>query len=231
MLYSMDKHFARVLLALRRFIAVPLPGTPYRIRGLIRIDNERIRVKLVGEENTEGFISLDLPVCQPGSDEQFGMWWYVAALRRFALHARDTSQGNLAGRVIDGVDLLASGILLPDGEVSPDDSVDYIIADLVGDPLWYEAAASAYPELYELAGFDLRSRDTLRVYLLYKGRAIGVDLATVDSESGAPRSVNWWAATKLVSAISPEDSTLLAHEEHGAEDPHCQAVYDLTNWA
>lgn len=227
----MDKHFARVLLALRRFIGVPLPGTPYRIRGLIRTENERIRVKLGSEENAEEFISLDLPVYQPGSDEQFGMWWYVSALRRFALHACDTSQENPAGTVIDGARLLASGVLLPHGEVSPDDSVDYIIADLVGDPLWYEAEASAYPELFELTGFDLRSRDTLRVYLLYKGRTIGVDFATVDSESGASRSVNWWAATKLVSAINPEDSTLLAHEVHGAEDPYCQAVYDLTNWA
>ncbi|WP_330294349.1 hypothetical protein [Streptomyces sp. NBC_00503] len=43
----MDDHFAQALLTLRRFIGVPLPATDWRIRAVLRPDQDRIRVRLV----------------------------------------------------------------------------------------------------------------------------------------------------------------------------------------
>ncbi|MFF5705684.1 hypothetical protein ACFY7H_24845 [Streptomyces sp. NPDC012794] len=89
-----------------------------------------------------------------------------------------------------------------------------------------------------LPGTDWRIRamvrpdpDTVRVYLAHGNRTLGIDLAVRD-DTGTPRTVGWWAASKLIALLRPEEpTTLAAHRVHDARDPLCEAVYDLTNWA
>ncbi|MEU9030690.1 hypothetical protein AB0D46_24850 [Streptomyces sp. NPDC048383] len=114
-------------------------------------------------------------------------------------------------------------------EVTLDDGIDYLIADLAGDPLWQNQPPTIDPNLYILAGFDHCHLDIVRVYLDHDHRTIGIDLADTTRE---PRTVGWWASTKLAALLRPEDTTTLAaHQVHAATDPLCDAIYDLTPWA
>ncbi|WP_329404887.1 hypothetical protein [Streptomyces melanogenes] len=229
----MDDFPTRVLLTLRRFIGVPLPATDYSIHAAYQTNGNRYRVRLASP--TSASINVDLP--RHGADgEQIGTWWYVGALRQTA---RMASVGTLpfvrddhGHRVVEAADLVAVGKLSVEGELTEQDALDYVIGDLTGDPLWHEAAASAAPDLYRLVGFDLRTRAVVRVYLLCDYGTIGVDLALYDADTGRARNVGWWAATKLIAILNPDDGeTLAAHRVYVTTDPVCDAVYDLTNWA
>lgn len=224
----MDDHFTEALLVLRRFIGVPLPATDWRIRALMRPDGERIRVRLADTAGQN--VLVDLPI---SFGRERGSWWYVGALRH-------TAGGLAAGTVsvtaerqgipyVDVAELVGS--LVPAAaEVTLDDGIDYLIADLVGDPLWHDAMPSAAPELYVLTGFDHHHPDVVRIYLDHEGRTIGVDLPL--SDDGTLRPVQWWASAKLIALLHPEEpTTLAAHQAHDAHDPLCEAVYDLTDWA
>jgi hypothetical protein len=82
-LVTVDDHFSRTLLALRRFIGVPLPGTELRIHGLISLAESGIRV-LLGTEGMEQR-PVDLPLFPVGGFEKFPPWWYVTAIRDVAV--------------------------------------------------------------------------------------------------------------------------------------------------
>ncbi|QCX81758.1 hypothetical protein C9F11_40890 [Streptomyces sp. YIM 121038] len=229
----MDVFPSRVLLTLRRFIGTPLPGTDYCVQAAHRSGNDHCRVRLASP--TSGSFLADLPERWPDG-QQIGDWWYVGALRHAAQSARD--QGLPPVRddedlpVVDLADVESAGLLARDIEVTAQDALDYVIADLVGDPLWHDAAASAAPDLYRLVGFDLRTPAVLRVYLWCDYGTIGVDLAVYDDDARRPRSVGWWASTKLIAILNPDDrETLPAHRADGVTDPLCDAVYDLTEWA
>ncbi|MEV7617563.1 hypothetical protein [Streptomyces sp. NPDC089799] len=224
----MDEHFTDALLMLRRFIGVPLPGTDWRIRAMVRPGADRIRVRLAGTGDQA--VAVDLPTRY---GREHGTWWYVGALRHTAVWLTgQTIPSSPAGGFphVDVADLV--GTVVPEGtEVTLDDGIDYLIADLAGDPLWQNALPSVDAELYVLAGFDHHRPDTVRVYLAHEDRIIGVDLA-VRYDTGAPRTVGWWASTKLIALLRPEEpTTLAAHRVPDARDPLCEAVYDLTNWA
>ncbi|MFD3870299.1 hypothetical protein [Streptomyces sp. NPDC058623] len=225
---GMDDHFAHALLTLRRFIGVPLPATDWRIRAVLRPDPDRIRVRLV--DSLGRAVTVDLPT-RHGREQ--GTWWYAGALRHTATWlTQDTMPppGEDGLPYLDVSTLLGTVVSEP-AETTLDDGIDYLIADLAGDPLWQGAQPSIDPALYVLAGFDHHHPDTVRVYLDHDARTIGIDLS-VRSETGAPRTVGWWAATKLIALLRPEDiATLAAHRVHGVTDPLCDAVYDLTNWA
>ncbi|KOG74975.1 MULTISPECIES: hypothetical protein [Streptomyces] len=229
----MDEHFIRVLLTLRRFIGVPFPGTDLHILGLVRLDDDRIRIRAGIAESTG--VWIELPTRSADRSDLLGTWWYVGALRHIArwLHdRRETLETAARQQIIDTTTLAEAGLLPDDIEVMPEDSLDYVISDLAGDPLWHEVTASAAPELYTLAGFDLYSLGVVRVYLLHDGRLIAVDLSTTDTETSGPRNVGWWASTKLIAILNPNDKlTLAAHRVTDANDPHCDAVFDLTRWA
>ncbi|MET9606719.1 hypothetical protein ABZZ17_16830 [Streptomyces sp. NPDC006512] len=122
------------------------------------------------------------------------------------------------------------GSVVPEAaEVTLDDGIDYLIADLVGDAFWHDATPSAAPELYALTGFD-HHPGAVRIYLDHEGRTIGVDLPL--SDNGTLRPVRWWASTKFIALLYPDEPTpLAAHETHDTHDPRCEAVYDLTGWA
>ncbi|MFJ4778154.1 hypothetical protein [Streptomyces sp. NPDC088762] len=58
----------------------------------------------------------------------------------------------------------------------------------------------------------------------------GIDLPLTDD--GTLRPPQWWASAKLIALLRPDEPTTLAvHRNHDAQDPLCQAVYDLTDWA
>ncbi|MER6216103.1 hypothetical protein ABT213_18840 [Streptomyces sp. NPDC001674] len=224
----MDDHFTEALLALRRFIGVPLPATDWRIRAMTRPDGDRIRVRLADTAGQN--VLVDLPT---SFGRERGSWWYVGALRH-------TAGGLAAGTVslaaerqgtayVDVAELVGS-VVSEAAEVTLDDGIDYLIADLAGDPLWHGATPSVAPELYVLAGFDHHAPGVVRVYLDLEGRIIGVDLPL--SDDGTLRPVQWWASAKLTALLHPEEpTTLTAHQLHDAHDPLCEAVYDLTDWA
>ncbi|MFF4580520.1 hypothetical protein ACFY15_19335 [Streptomyces sp. NPDC001373] len=224
----MDDHFTEVLLVLRRFVGVPVPATDWRIRALVRPDGERIRVRLADTAGRN--VLVDLPT---SFGRERGSWWYVGALRRTA--------GGLAGGTVSvaaerqgipyvDVAELVGSVVPEAAEITLDDGIDYLVADLAGDPLWHGATPSAAPELYVLAGFDHHHPGVVRVYLDHEGRTIGVDLPLTDHGTLPP--VQWWASTKLIALLHPEEpATLAAHRTHDALDPFCEAVYDLTNWA
>lgn len=230
----MDDDFpTRVLLTLRRFIGAPLPGTDYYINAAHPVGGNHYRVRLAS--STSGPLTMDLP--QRWADgEQIGTWWYVGALRRTAQMASDGSLPDIRDdsgqRVVDVGHLVEAGKLSKDSAVTGQDSLDYVIADLAGDPLWHDAAASIDTDLYCLTGFDLRTPSVLRVYLLYCRGTIGVDLALHDADTGRHRNVGWWASAKLIAILNPDDhETLAVHRVHVVVDPACDAVYDLTRWA
>ncbi|MEU8437269.1 hypothetical protein AB0F18_31105 [Streptomyces sp. NPDC029216] len=224
----MDDHFTEALLVLRRFIGVPLPATDWRIRAMTRPDGERIRVRL---GDTAGrSVLVDLPTSR---GRERGTWWYVGALRHTAVGlatgtvpVEAVQQGD---PYVDVAELVGS--VVPEAaEVTLDDGIDYLIADLAGDPLWHAATPSVAPELYVLTGFDHHAPGVVRVYLDHEGRTIAVDLPL--SDDGALRPVQWWVSAKLVALLHPEEPTTLAvHQNHSAQDPLCEAVYDLTDWA
>ncbi|MEU9983537.1 hypothetical protein [Streptomyces sp. NPDC050856] len=230
----MDDFSTRVLLTLRRFIGVPLPGTDYYIHAAFPLGScYRVRV----ENSADGSLDIDLPK-RLSDGEQVGTWWCVGVLRRVVRMAYDgdlgyASEGDGDGRrVIDVSTLVSAGDLPRDADVTAQDTLDYVISDLAGDPLWHDAAASAAPDLYQLVGFDLRTPTVVRVYLSNDNRTIGVDLALYDSETGLPRNVGWWASAKLIAILNPDDhETLAVHRVQVAVDPVCDAIYDLSRWA
>ncbi|MFF5707265.1 hypothetical protein ACFY7H_32975 [Streptomyces sp. NPDC012794] len=81
---------------------------------------------------------------------------------------------------------LLVGTVVPEAaEVTLDDGIDYLIADLAGDPLWQNSPPSIDPDLYVLTGFDHHRPDTVRVYLAHDNHTIGIDLAVRD-DTGTP---------------------------------------------
>ncbi|WP_225849909.1 hypothetical protein [Streptomyces sp. HPF1205] len=224
----MDDHFSRTLLALRRFIGVPLPGTELRVHGLISLPESAIRVLL----GTQGAAQrpVDLPLHRGDGPEKFPPWWYVTAIRDVAVWMSGRNDADAEPEALEAEFLFSRRIVSE--EISPtlDDALDFVIADLVGDPLWHDAAASIAPEIYTLVGFRLLNENSVRVYLRYDAEVIGVGLSVLDRTSGHPRSTGWWASTKVV-AILRDAATLAAHVVPAADDPYCDAVYDLTRWA
>jgi len=222
-----------VLLVLRRFVAVPIDGTDYCVQAAYRWDAGGYRVRLVSP-SAASFV-VDLPNRWPDG-QRVADWWYVGAVRHVAQRAWSdgltTTRPDESLPVADAAALAAEGRLSPEIEVTPQDALDYVVADFVGDPLWHDAPASAAPDLYRLVGFDLRTPAVLRLYLECGYGTIGVDLAVFDEDAQPPRSVGWWASTKLIAILNPDDhETLPAHRVEGAKDPLCDAVYDLTRWA
>ncbi|MFJ8016983.1 hypothetical protein [Streptomyces sp. NPDC096339] len=223
----MDDHFTDTLLVLRRFIGVPLPATDWRVRAMVRPDADRIRIRLA---DTAGrAVLVDLPT---GHGREHGTWWYAGALRHTAAWLTENPMPPAGEQGLPYVDVAPLiGSVVPDGgEVTLDDAIDYLIADLSGDPLWKGEPPSVAPDLYVLAGFDHRRPGIVRVYLDHQNRTIGIDLPIAND--GTPRPVQWWASAKLIALLHPEEpTTLAAHRVHGAPDPLCEAVYDLTRWA
>ncbi|MEU7283448.1 hypothetical protein AB0A69_32420 [Streptomyces sp. NPDC045431] len=231
----MDDSSSRVLLTLRRFIGVPLPGTDYYLHAAYPAGEASYRVRLVSASS--GSLVVLLPRAWPDGG-QIGTWWYAGALRATA---RLAHRGGLAGipyehghrhAVVDVEELVARGEVSQDIEVTPSDGLDYVVGDLVGDPLWHGAAASVDSHLYRLIGFDLRTPDVVRVYLARGDRVLGVDLAVRDDESGQPRLVGWWASAKVIAILNPDaPETLAAHRVLVMSDEVCDEIYDLTRWA
>jgi hypothetical protein len=230
---GMDDFPSRVLLTLRRFIGVPLPGTDYYLQAAYPAGPSSYRVRLVS--GSSGGLVVVLPRTLPDGEE-VGTWWYAGALRATA---RLAQRGGLAGfpykhghPVVDVAQLLERGEVSQDIEVTATDALDYVVGDLIGDPLWHDAAASAAPDLYRLVGFDLRTPAVVRVYLARGDRVIGVDLPVRDDESGQPRMVGWWASTKVIAILNPDaPETLAVHRVHGLTDEVCDEIYDLNRWA
>ncbi|MEU5404300.1 hypothetical protein ABZ348_34015 [Streptomyces sp. NPDC005963] len=230
---------SRVLLALRPFIGVPLPGTAWYVHGAHPLGDTVFRVRLHNPDHSAepaGSLLVDLPLPVSAAEDR-GWWWYVVGALRRITHLISEAGLPLTYRD-DGVALVdAAAVLEREGfpdepEVTLEDGVAYVISDLCRDALWHEAPASAAPSLYRIVGFDLRPSGALRVYLSHQNRVIGVDLAVRDSETGQPRTVGWWASTKLTALLRPDDpASLAAHKVSDTGDPVCEAVYDLTRWA
>ncbi|MEU6687729.1 hypothetical protein [Streptomyces sp. NPDC046832] len=234
----MENFSSRVLLALRRFIGVPLPGTAWYVYGAFPLGDTVFRVRLNGPghpADPAGSLLVDLPLPASVAEER-GWWWYVGALRRITRLVSEAggplAYGDDGVAVVDAAAVLEQESFPDEPEVTLEDGVDYVIGDLCGDALWHETPASAAPGLYRMVGFDLRTSDTLRVYLSHQNRVIGVDLAVRDGVTGQPRIVGWWASAKLTALLRPDDPASLAvHKVPDTEDPICEAVYDLTRWA
>ncbi|AUY49358.1 hypothetical protein [Streptomyces sp. CB01881] len=235
-----DAGLLRTLLALRRYVAAPLPGTALRVCGFVRPEAGRVRVYLVGgAADGPGATAVDLPVRTPDGRSQ-PPWWYVGALCELALLLGESHRllpaaptDPFCRRAVDAVPLLAAGLLAQEVRADVDDALDYVIADLGGDPLWHGARASVAPDLYTLTGFVRRAPGVARVHLDHGGRRIGVDLAT-SAGDGRPWVPGWWVSAKLTAVLGPRDAaTLAAHRDRSrsAADPSCEAVYDLTTWA
>lgn len=230
-----DVDVARTLLALRRYVAAPLPGTALRLCGFVHPGRGRVRLYLAERADAEGpaVTAVDVPTRLPGGTPR-PPWWYVGLLRELAPllgGSADAPADPFCGRAVDAGPLLAAGLLPDEAGADGDDALDYVIADLVGDPLWAEARATVAPELYTLTGFVRSAPGAVRVYLGHDGRVIGVDLATCGGD-GTPRMPGWWASAKLLAILNPGDAaTLEAHRAADRPDPYCEAVYDLTAWA
>ncbi len=222
----MGRGVTEILLALRRFIAAPVPGTAWRLRAFLPASGF-IRVRL--EDDTSRTVLIELPHRPGAAPTSLGSWWYVGALRDAARWAAD----NTTTDVFTLDRLTAAGVLPDEVEITWDDGLDYVVADLVGDPYWHDPAATVAPDLYHLVGFDTRGRGVVRLYLALPERGtIGIDVATADPESRESRPVGWWASTKLIALLNPDASeSLEALRIPGAIDPHCGGVYDATAWA
>ncbi|MEU8619435.1 hypothetical protein [Streptomyces sp. NPDC048623] len=222
----MEREATEILLALRRFVAAPVPGTAWRLRAFLP-GSGLIRVRL--EDDASRAVLIELPHHPGAAPASLGSWWYVGALRDAARWAADNTEAG----VLDLDALTAAGVLPDAVEVTADDGLDYVVADLVGDPYWHAPAATVAPDLYHLVGFDTRHHGVVRLYCALPERGvIGIDVGTTDPESGAFRPVGWWAATKLIALLNPEaPESLEALRVPEAEDPHCNAVYDATAWA
>ncbi|MFF5634920.1 hypothetical protein [Streptomyces sp. NPDC012825] len=169
---------------------------------------------------------IELPHRPGAAPTSLGSWWYVGALRDAARWAAD----NATTDVLTLAGLTATGVLPDEVEITWDDGLDYVVADLVGDPYWHDPAATVAPDLYHLVGFDTRDRGVVRLYLALPARGtIGMDVATADPKSRKSRPVGWWASTKLIALLNPDASeSLEALRVPGAVGPHCGGVYDAT---
>ncbi|MCB5163932.1 hypothetical protein LG634_03655 [Streptomyces bambusae] len=225
----MERKAVEVLLALRRFVGVPLPGTGWRVRGFLPGAGV-VRVRLGDGAGRK--VEVELPYRPGVAPASLGSWWYVGALRGAA---QWVAEGGAAG-VVGADELAAAGVLPEAVEVTADDGLDYVVADLVGDPYWHAPAGTVAPDLYRLTGFDLRERGVVRLYLDLPDRGtVGIDVATAEpagadgAEPGALRPVGWWASTKIIALLNAPES--LEALRVAATDPHCDAVYDATAWA
>ncbi|MEU8765306.1 hypothetical protein, partial [Streptomyces sp. NPDC048659] len=176
----LEREATEILLALRRFVAAPVPGTSWRLRAFLPA-SELIRVRL--EDDVSRAVLIELPHNPEAAPASLGSWWYVGALRAAARWAADNTEAG----VLDLGTLTAAGVLPDAVEVTADDGLDYVVADLVGDPYWHAPAATVAPDLYYLVGFDTRQHGVVRLYCVLAGVQDGVAaLADVD-EGGLHR--------------------------------------------
>ncbi|MEU2251262.1 hypothetical protein [Streptomyces sp. NPDC019224] len=220
----MAQDTAEILLALRRYVPAPIPGTAWQLRAVLP-EAGLIRFRL--KDGTSRSIQIELPHRPGAAPASYGSWWYVGALRR-AVHWADSSGADVL--TLEALD--AAGVLPDAVEVTEDDGLDYVVADLAGDPYWHEPTAGVAPELYRLIGFDTRDRGVVRLYLELPGReTAGIDVDTIASRSGELRPVGWWASTKLIALLNPDAPENLADlRVPGVDDPYCDVVYDATAW-
>lgn len=228
----MDDHPSGALLVLRRYIAAPVPGTALRLCGLFAPDEHRLRLRLT--DDSAAIVALDLPTAPA---REHGVRWYATALRHAAGWMTERGMpraGSGSEERVDGAALMSEQGALPhEPEDTTEDALDYLIGDLVGDPLWHAQTASAEPQLYTLLGFDTQAGGVVRLYLRHHdGRTVGVDVSTRSRRTRAPRGAGlWWPATKITAVLNPDDhTTLAAHHLGDVHDPRCEAVYDLTRW-
>lgn len=222
----MNAHSTRVLLALRRFVAAPIPPSQLRVRGVLPDPEAHVRVILRGHEE----ITIDFPIWLPDHSERYAPMWYVSALRELAEAVESGRINDFQGVSIKAETLMEQGIINPQITTSDDDAMDFIVGDLAGDPLWHDAAGSIEADVYTLAGFQQMDEKVVRVYVHSAGRVIGLDLAVQNRKGTGPRSPGWWASTKVV-AILRDEATLAAHRITGSDDAFCDALFDLTRWA
>ncbi|MEE4545669.1 hypothetical protein V2S66_27340 [Streptomyces sp. V4-01] len=222
----MNAHSTRVLLALRRFVAAPIPPSRLRVRGVLPAPESHVRVMLHGQGN----ITVDLPIWRPDRSDRYAPMWYVSALRELADAVQSGRMENPGTEPVKGDALIAQGVIGAEIATTEDEAVDFIVGDLAGDPLWHDAAGSIEPDVYTLAGFQQIDEKVVRVYVHHAGRVIGLDLAAQNRKATGPRSPGWWASTKIV-AILRDEATLAAHRSTGTDDPFCDALFDLTRWA
>lgn len=147
----MDDHPSGALLVLRRYIAAPVPGTALRLCGLFAPDEHRLRLRLT--DDSAAIVALDLPTAPA---REHGVRWYATALRHAAGWMTERGMpraGSGSEERVDGAALMSGQGALPhEPEDTTEDALDYLIGDLVGDPLWHAQTASAEPRLYTLLG-------------------------------------------------------------------------------
>ncbi|MFF5454777.1 hypothetical protein ACFY40_26635 [Streptomyces sp. NPDC012950] len=222
----MEREATEILLALRRLVAAPVPGAFWRLRAFLPV-SELIRVRL--EDDVSRAVLIELPHRPGVAPTSLGFWWYVGGLRGAARWVADNTEAG----ALDLGTFTAAGVLPAVVEVTTDDGLDYVVADLFGDPYWHAPAATVAPDLYHLVGFDTRHHGVARLYCALPERGfIEIDVGTTDPESGAFRPVGWRASTKLIALLNREASESLdALRVPEAEDPYCNAVYDATSWS
>ncbi|MFZ3492378.1 hypothetical protein ACODT5_03905 [Streptomyces sp. 5.8] len=123
----MDAHFPHALLTLRRFIGVPLPATDWRIRAMLRQDPDRIRVRLADSAGRS--VTVDLPTRY---GREHGTWWYAGALRHTAAWLTPDTIPPTGEDGLPYVDVatLVGTVVSETAEITMDDGIDYLIADL-----------------------------------------------------------------------------------------------------
>lgn len=168
---------------LRWLAAAPVPGASWRLRAFLPASG-LIRVRL--EDDVFRAVLIELPRRPGVAPTSLGFWWYVGALRGAARWVADNTEAG----ALDLDTFTAAGVLPDVVEITADDGLDYVVADLVGDPYRHAPAATVAPDLYHIVGFDTRHHGVVRLYCALPERGfIGIDVGTTDPES--ERSDPW----------------------------------------
>ncbi|SCE98373.1 hypothetical protein GA0074696_2047 [Micromonospora purpureochromogenes] len=218
-------YLARNLIPLVVIPPGPLPRNRPRLRGLVRVGDDRVRVALTVDPSTTSGVAIEFPLTE--GEEPLPAEAVVDFLR--TVHVEDLGRAvghqprydNHRNAVVDAESV---GFRALRRESATDLNLFALFSLLVhgGGFPWFE-------DVYTFAGLMLTGDVSCRCYVRVTGTGAvyGLDIPLRDTD-GWPLS----SYTSLPQELTPliREKDLFRQPQINDEDDYCAAVYDLIHW-
>ncbi|MDH6462281.1 hypothetical protein M2302_002459 [Micromonospora sp. A200] len=203
----------------------PLPRNRPRLRGLVRVGDERVRVALTVDPSTADGVAIEFPLIE--GEEPLAAEAVVDFIRTVDVEDLVRAVGHRPqydshrNAVVDAGSV---GFDAPRGESVTDLNLFALFSLLVhgGGFPWFE-------DVYTFAGFMLTGDGSCRCYVRVTGTGAvyGLDIPLRDT-AGRPVS----GYTSLPQELTPliREKDLFRQPQVDDEDDYCEAVHDLAQW-
>ncbi|NYF54572.1 hypothetical protein [Micromonospora purpureochromogenes] len=218
-------YLARNLIPLVVMPPGPLPRDRLRLRGLVRVGAERVRVAVTVDPSTAAGVAIEFPLTE--GEEPLAAEAVVGFIRTVDVKdlvrvvGHQPRYDNHRNAVVDAESV---GFRALRGESATDLNLFALFSLLVhgGGFPWFE-------DVYTFAGFMLTGDGPCRCYVRVTGTGAvyGLDIPLRDT-AGRPLS----GFTSLPQELAPliREKDLFRQPQVDDEDEYCEAVYDLSQW-